>query len=88
MDDLLALPDTFGAASENRLDITVRNMTEVEAVSEAVIKFCRQHGMDRRKTFFSGLALEEMAGNVVSHGFRKDRKKNHSADIRVICRDI
>ena len=87
MDDLLALPDTFGAASENRLDITVRNMTEVEAVSEAVIKFCRQHGMDRRETFFSGLALEEMAGNVVSHGFRKDRKKNHSADIRVICRD-
>lgn len=29
--------------------------------------------------------MEEMAGNVVTHGFSSDTK-NHSADIRVTCR--
>ena len=44
-------------------------------------------GIDNRRAFFSGLALEEMAGNVIEHGFTKDRRKNHSADIRVIHRE-
>ena len=39
-------------------------------------------GIDRRRAFFSGLCLEEMAGNVVLHGFTKDRRP-HSLDIRV-----
>jgi anti-sigma regulatory factor (Ser/Thr protein kinase) len=30
--------------------------------------------------------MEEMAGNIVEHGFIKD-KKHHSADIRVVHKD-
>ena len=30
--------------------------------------------------------MEEMAGNVVAHGFSVDRKK-HSVDVRVVYRD-
>lgn len=33
--------------------------------------------------YFAGLALEEMAGNVVSHGFSADNKK-YFIDIRVV----
>ena len=45
--------------------------------------FCREHGIDQRRSNFAGLALEEMAGNVVEHGFTKD-KKNHVVDMRVV----
>ena len=30
--------------------------------------------------------MEEMAGNIVAHGFTKDRKK-HSIDVRVVHKD-
>ena len=84
MEDLIALPERIGVEDRDRIDITVRNMEEVETVSEQVIAFCQEHGIDRRRAYFSGLALEEMAGNVVAHGFLKDKKKNHSVDIRVV----
>lgn len=87
MEDLLAIPDDFGAKDEERLDITVRSMDEVENVSQQVIDFCTARGIDRRRAYFSGLALEEMAGNVVDHGSRKDNKKHHSVDIRVVHKD-
>ena len=32
--------------------------------------FCREHGVDMRRSYLAGLALEEMAGNIVAHGFR------------------
>ena len=84
VEDLLAIRDDFGAGEQDRIDITVRSMDEVEYVSEKVCVFCTERGIDQRRSFFSGLALEEMAGNVVGHGFTKDHKKHHSADIRVI----
>ena len=28
--------------------------------------------------------MEEMAGNVIEHGFTKDRRKDHTIDIRVV----
>ena len=45
--------------------------------------FCRERGIDGRRAYFAGLSLEEMAANVVGHGFTKDSKP-HSVDIRVV----
>ncbi len=84
MEELLAIPDGFGAGDDQRLDITVRSMPEVQDVSRRVIDFCRERGIDPVRANHAGLALEEMAANVFSHGFVKDRKKHHSADIRVV----
>ena len=86
LEDLMAIPARIGVSEDERLDITVRSMDEVITVSQRVIAFCRTHDIDRRRTFFAGLCLEEMAGNVVSHGFVKDRK-HHSVDIRVVHKD-
>lgn len=83
LEDLMAIPDDFSPDASNRLDITVRDMAEVVSVSHKVIVFCRSHGIDKRISYFAGLSLEEMAGNVVTHGFSKDTKK-HSVDIRVV----
>ncbi|MBR5345432.1 MAG: ATP-binding protein [Clostridia bacterium] len=84
MEGLLAIPDDFGADDDQRLDITVREMPEVLDVSRRVIAFCRERGIDPTRSNYVGLALEELATNVVSHGFVKDNKKHHSADIRVV----
>lgn len=83
IEQLMVIPDDFGTPEDARMDISVRSTDEVTMVSQQVIEFCRSRGIDRRTSFFSGLFLEEMASNVVEHGFSKDRKK-HSVDIRVV----
>ena len=55
-------------------------------VSQQVMDYCRKRGLDEMRVYLSGLFLEEMAGNVVDHGFNKD-KKSHSVDIRVIFKN-
>ena len=82
LEHILLLPEDFGVPDRERLDITVRNIDETMEVSRQVSSFCESRGIDARRSYFAGLCLEEMAGNVVLHGFTKDRKK-HSLDIRV-----
>lgn len=83
LEQLMVIPEDFGAPEDARIDISVRSVDEVIRVSQTVIDFCLSRGIDRRTSFFSGLFLEEMASNVVEHGFTKDRK-HHSVDIRVV----
>ncbi len=80
--DLMVIPEDFGVPKDARMDLSVQKMEEVVSVSRQVEAFCQQRGIDPRRSFLAGLCLEEMAGNVVAHGFTKDRKK-HTADIRV-----
>ena len=86
VEELLALPESFGVKASDRIDISVTSLEEVTSVSCQVMDFCLGHGVDRRRACFSGLCLEEMAGNVVLHGFHKDRKR-HSVDIRVVYKE-
>ena len=83
MDELMVIPDDFGVPASERMDLSVRSMEEVMTVSSQVQAFCLAKGIDTRRAYLSALAIEEMAGNVVLHGFTKDRR-THSVDIRVI----
>ena len=82
-EELLMLPNDFGVSLEERMDITVKTMEEVVTIAHTVQGFCRERGIDERRAFLSGLALEKMAGNVVAHGFIKD-EKSHTIDVRVV----
>ena len=82
--DLMAMPKDFGAGEGEYLEFSVRNAEDVVSVAETVQDFCMSRGIEHRRSMLSALALEEMAGNVVEHGFEKDRKQ-HSVDIRVSC---
>ena len=53
--------------------------------SRQITAFCKEHGVDARRGYFAGLCMEEMAGNVVEHGFKSDTKA-HSVDIRVVLK--
>lgn len=83
MEQLMVIPRDFGAEADARIDITVRNMDEVLMVSRLITDFCRRRGIDERRAYLASLCMEEMAGNIVDHGFTKD-KKDHSIDIRVV----
>ena len=82
LEDLMVIPDDFCPGDEDRLDITVRDMEQVTNVSQRIIDFCKDRGIDKRRAYYAGLCMEEMAGNVVHHGFSDG--KNHSIDIRVV----
>lgn len=82
MEELMVIPANFGVPESERMDITVRSMDDVVTVAERVQEFCLEHQVGRRSAYLSGLFLEEMAGNVVAHGFTKDTKK-HTVDVRV-----
>ncbi|MBQ3864737.1 MAG: ATP-binding protein [Clostridia bacterium] len=81
--DLMVIPDSFGVPAEERMDLTLRSMEDVVDVSRQVQAFCREKGLDDRRSYLAGLFMEEMAGNIVDHGFTKDRK-HHSVDARVV----
>ena len=83
MEELMVIPEGFGTKEDARIDISVRSIDEVVSVSINVCAFCKARGVDARRVFLSGLCLEEMAGNIVQHGFARDGK-HHSVDIRVV----
>lgn len=84
IEDLLAIPKGFGVSEDQRLDISIHNEQEVTATSQLVMDFCKRVGIDARRSHFAGLCMEEMAGNIVEHGFTDG--KRHMVDVRVVNR--
>ena len=81
LDRMMCFDEDFGVADDNRLDMTVHSMDEVINLSEQVWKFCEKRGITGQRRNCSSLCTEELAGNIVRHGFKDNRK--HSIDIRV-----
>ena len=86
MEELMVIPRDFGVPAEERMDLSVRSMQDVVTVSRRVQQFCLDRGISLRGAYLAGLSMEEMAGNVVEHGFTKDRR-SHTADLRVVHKD-
>ena len=82
LEDLMAIPGSFGVEADGRIELSVRSMEQVMDISGQIVDFCKRRGIDDRRANIAGLCMEEMAGNVVSHGFTKDSRE-HSVDIRV-----
>ncbi len=83
MAELMVIPEDFGVSADERMDLSIRSMEDVVAVSRQVQRFCLDRGISPRSAYLAGLSMEEMAGNVVEHGFSMDRKP-HSVDLRVV----
>lgn len=86
IDELMVIPDNFGVDEDHRLELLVRKPDDVTGTSENVQNFCISKGIDKRRAYFASLSLEEMAGNVVRHGFAMDNKK-HNLTARAIVKD-
>lgn len=73
LNELLMLTDM--EADIKSLSMTVRTQEDVVSVSEALVNFCEENGVGSRNSYICGLCMEEMAGNAVKHGFKKEKKK-------------
>lgn len=83
VDEWLLFRDGFGVKDEDRLCINVNSMDDVIGSSEKIQKFVLDKGYSRKTAYFSALAMEEMSGNIVNHGFNADDRE-HDMDVRVI----
>ena len=83
MSQLMVIPEDFGVPDQERMDLSARSTEEVVQISKQISRFCRDRDIDERRSYLAGLSMEEMAGNVVEHGFKKDNRR-HSVDIRVV----
>jgi len=83
LDDWLFLKPDFGAAEKNRLEISISSMEDVVQTAVQVQHFCLSHGTASKTAYYSALCLEEMAGNIVKHGFAADRR-SHRINCRVV----
>lgn len=82
-EEWMLLPPDFGVPDEDRLDLTITSVDDVVNTSAHVQSFCEDHSVDAKKSAYAALCLEEMAYNIVKHGFSADRKK-HNTDVRVV----
>ena len=83
--DLLVLDDSFGVPESDRLNIQINDMKDVVSLSESVIAFSKNHGIDDHRSMLSGLCIEEMTGNIVQHGF--DGRKDYCIDVHVVYKN-
>lgn len=81
---LLKLPDSFGAKENEYLTFSATSINDVTDISERVTEFCLGHNYSNIISNRVGLCIEEMAGNVISHGFAT--KKKCYADIRIVSK--
>ncbi len=80
---LLMLPSDFGVTAENLMEADIHTMDEVTVVSSAAQKFCMDHRRDERTANRIALCIEELASNVIRHGFPHDAKPHHLS-VRVL----
>jgi anti-sigma regulatory factor (Ser/Thr protein kinase) len=67
-------------------EVSVENdVTKVVELANNIQGFCLQNGVSERNSFYMALCIEEMAGNVVKHGFKEG--ENHYIDIKITVKD-
>ena len=81
MEELLMLDAHFGIPVGDRMDLSITSMEQVMGTAKMAESFCLSHGIDQRRSRACALAMEEMAGNIVRHGFGDG--KRHSIDVRL-----
>lgn len=85
-DEWMLLKEDFGVPDKDRVVLKICSMNDVTDTASTVQVFCDEHGIDQKTAFYSALSLEEMAGNVVRHGFHSDNKP-HNAEARVMIHE-
>jgi anti-sigma regulatory factor (Ser/Thr protein kinase) len=82
MPALLKLRDDFGAKPDECMTFSATCMDDVVAGSEQAIDFCLKHSYPKKVASHVGLCVEEMAANVLQHGFGKHSL--YYADVRIV----
>ncbi|MBQ7064917.1 MAG: ATP-binding protein [Firmicutes bacterium] len=84
--NILMLPESFSVTPEDMIETDIRTLEDVAAAVDEARFFCLEHGQDLRFTNRIALCVEEMASNVVQHGFTADRRAHHLS-VRLMNKD-
>ena len=85
--DILALPNEFNFKPGDVISLDIRNMADVSLASEQIMMFCKGHKVERRTAFYAALCFEELAANVIKHGFPNNSSAHPIIDLRVVITD-
>lgn len=80
------LPKDFGVPEADCLELTIQSLDEAAAASLRAAEFCTAHGESARDSMLISLCVEEMACNIVDHGFSKDSRE-HSIELRILFKE-
>ena len=75
-DHFWMFPKAFGVPESDEISAVIGNLNDVIEFSDRTLEFCEAKGHSPKLTFYTALSVEEMAKNVVEHGFTKDKKEN------------
>ena len=81
---MLMLPEGFGFESGEELCFRADSMEDVNGISRVAVAFALENGADAAQAQNYSLAVEELAGNIVQHGFTDG--KAHTIDIRMLVK--
>lgn len=85
-DHLWMFPKNFGVPASDEISADIDTREEVMEFSEKAWQFCVDRGESTRIAYLTSLVVEEMAKNVIEHGFTKD-KKDHMLSARIVRRE-
>ena len=85
-EDFLFLEDSFGGEEENTYERSFTTVDEVMQTTQELGDFMKERNASNKQTMMIPLCVEEMAKNVIEHGFTKDTKP-HSVDLRVLKKE-
>ena len=80
------LQEREAGAEDRLLETEIHSLEETEAFVKAAEQFCLTLGEDAQTANHIALCIEEIAVNVVTHGFTADEKPHHLA-VRLLGRD-
>lgn len=83
LSDYLDLPAGFRRKPWDVIELDIRNIEDISLTSEQIMMFCKGHKIDRKTGFRAALCFEELAANIIEHGFPRCTK-NPGIDLRLV----
>ncbi|MBQ6550425.1 MAG: ATP-binding protein [Lachnospiraceae bacterium] len=82
----LLLNDSFGVPADQLMETDIATLEDAVRVSQEAEQFCLERGQSSRLSKRIALCIEEMAANVIDHGFKKDDKP-HRLSVRLLHKE-
>ena len=80
------LDKDFGVDPDNISNYYVSDVDSAESASESLHAFYKDRGVKAREAMLISLCTEEIAMNIIKHGFNADKAK-HNMEIRTVRKD-
>ncbi len=82
LDDYCGASSKDSVPKEDTFSVEIRTLDEAINISDNIMSFCKEKKLSQRCSYLSGLAIEEMVGNILNYGFADEKK--HGIDVYVI----